>query len=129
MSADTCTYTCARAPWYHILVHVCVHVCAYVDQANFVPFIVETGPSTGGDLFLDTLPGALHALRGVTQALALIQLHARRQWCEGGSESACPAFAPSLNWLPCILPQTHVVLSAHMSVCALCHSESCDILT
>jgi hypothetical protein len=26
------------------------------------------------------------------------------QWCEGGSESVgvcCPAFAPSLNWLPC----------------------------
>ncbi len=31
-----------------------------------------------------------------------------RQWCEGGSESvgvSCPAFAPSLNWLPCILPK------------------------
>ncbi len=31
-----------------------------------------------------------------------------RQWCAGGSESVgvcCPAFAPSLNWLPCILPQ------------------------
>ncbi len=41
-----------------------------------------------------------------------------RQWCEDGSESVgvcCPAFAPSLNWLPCILPpKTHVVLSAHV---------------
>jgi hypothetical protein len=50
-----------------------------------------------------------------------------RQWCEGGSESVgrcCPAFAPSLNWLPCMLPK-HTWFSVH--VCALFQSESCDI--
>ncbi len=44
-----------------------------------------------------------------------------------GSESVgvcCPAFAPSLNWLPCILPK-HTWFSVHM--CALFQSESCDI--
>jgi hypothetical protein len=34
------------------------------------------------------------------------------------------AFAPSLNWLPCILPK-HTWFSVHM--CALFQSESCDI--
>jgi hypothetical protein len=50
-----------------------------------------------------------------------------RQWCEGGSErvGVCsPAFAPSLKWLPCILPK-HTWLPMHM--CALFQSESCDI--
>jgi hypothetical protein len=36
----------------------------------------------------------------------------------------CPAFAHSLNWLPCILPK-HTWFSVHM--CALFQSESCDI--
>jgi hypothetical protein len=36
----------------------------------------------------------------------------------------CPAIAPSLNWLPSILPK-HTWFSGHM--CALFQSESCDI--
>ncbi len=36
----------------------------------------------------------------------------------------CPVFAPSFNWLPCILPK-HTWFSVHM--CALFQSESCDI--
>jgi hypothetical protein len=45
-----------------------------------------------------------------------------RQWCEGGSERVgvcCPSFAPSLNWLPCILP-THLVLGVCCVLCAVC---------
>ncbi len=51
-----------------------------------------------------------------------------RQWCGGGSESVgvcCPAFAPSLNWLPRIPPK-HTWFSVQM--CALFQSESCDTI-
>ncbi len=37
-----------------------------------------------------------------------------------------PVYAPSLNWLPCILPK-HTWFSVHM--CALFQSESCDIIS
>ncbi len=59
---------------------------------------------------------------GVMQALVRIQAYMLAEIvvaipvCEGGSESVgvcCPAFAPSLNWLPCILPK-HMVLGAHV---------------
>jgi hypothetical protein len=46
-----------------------------------------------------------------------VRTHVRT--CEDGSESVgvcCPAFAPCLNWLPCILPK-HLWFSVHMYVC------------
>jgi hypothetical protein len=75
-------------------------------------------------------------LRDVVQALVRIEAYMLAVaipavdlavGCEGGSECVgvcCLAFAPSLTWLPCILPK-HKWFSVHM--CALFQSERSDI--
>jgi hypothetical protein len=65
----------------------------------------------------------LHVYHGTRVPIGTVPVHVYVRESVG---VCCPAFAPSLNWLPCILPK-HTWFSVHMHMCALFQSGSCDI--
>jgi hypothetical protein len=70
------------------------------------------------------VPIQAYMLADIVAAIPAVDLTVE-QWCEGDSESAgacCLAFAPSLNWLPCILPKP-TWFSVHICVPFSNHKE------